>query len=645
MSDQEFSFTDAPSDAQGASATTEQKPYSDMGWEEFGRKTLSNVPSDAWETVTALPKAIYNYKDTAKGIYGVGKGIASKLSDVPLIATYDNAGNEKQVVPSVRTLVGGEQRTPEEKAQIEAPAEAFGKGLVEPLTSKEAFLRTVAEHPVSTAATLSIPVTGMGGALIKGGEALGEASTIGRAVGNIGQGVKTVGQAMDPTNAAIAGAQKAGEVAKTVVPGVQATFTGAPHSAFARAFDAGRLSGPAGEAARADFTSYLNGTGTAADFSKSVNDAFAKLKKAETDKWLAEKGAITGVTTTPIGFDPVFHKFDELRAHYGDRTPVGEYAHPDAHEALDEAQNAVMAYATSKNAADHTIVGFDKLKQALYDMAESKGDPEAKRAVMGVWQSVRDQITGKSPEYDDLMQKYQDLQSQLKDFNKTLGAGASNVAQNAQLARTLRAASTPQKQHLLDRLVEIDPSIAYKVAGASLHDVTPTGRIQQWIETGGGLHWGYQALRALAHGEPLTAATAGAAAVGQAALQSPKLMAKANEMTGAGVRHFSPVVGPPVAAAKIAAPVAAAANAANERGRDAVQFSDQPFEFTDNPGASGGMKTGGRVGRKAGGRIQSNPISEEVKRVRTLLSHRTATMLSMPDDAVATALNIAKGQQ
>lgn len=55
--------------------------------------------------------------------------------------------------------------------------------------------------------------------------------------------------------------------------------------------------------------------------------------------------------------------------------------------------------------------------------------------------------------------------------------------------------------------------------------------------------------------------------------------------------------------------------------------------------------TGGRVARKSGGRIKSNPISAEVRRVRALLSEKTASMLSMPDDAIATALNIAKGKQ
>ena len=49
-----------------------------------------------------------------------------------------------------------------------------------------------------------------------------------------------------------------------------------------------------------------------------------------------------------------------------------------------------------------------------------------------------------------------------------------------------------------------------------------------------------------------------------------------------------------------------------------------------------------RPGRKSGGRIKSNPISAEVKRVRTLLSQKTASMLSLPDDAIATALHLAK---
>jgi hypothetical protein len=54
------------------------------------------------------------------------------------------------------------------------------------------------------------------------------------------------------------------------------------------------------------------------------------------------------------------------------------------------------------------------------------------------------------------------------------------------------------------------------------------------------------------------------------------------------------------------------------------------------------MKSGGRIARKSGGRIKNNPIGAEVKRVRALLSQKTANMLSLPDDAIATALHIAK---
>jgi hypothetical protein len=54
------------------------------------------------------------------------------------------------------------------------------------------------------------------------------------------------------------------------------------------------------------------------------------------------------------------------------------------------------------------------------------------------------------------------------------------------------------------------------------------------------------------------------------------------------------------------------------------------------------MNTGGRIARKSGGRTGGNSISAEVKRVRALLSEKTASMLSVPDDAIATALHIAK---
>jgi hypothetical protein len=55
-----------------------------------------------------------------------------------------------------------------------------------------------------------------------------------------------------------------------------------------------------------------------------------------------------------------------------------------------------------------------------------------------------------------------------------------------------------------------------------------------------------------------------------------------------------------------------------------------------------GQKSGGRVARKSGGRATGNAISSEVKRVRALLSEKTASMLSIPDDAIATALHLAK---
>ena len=55
-----------------------------------------------------------------------------------------------------------------------------------------------------------------------------------------------------------------------------------------------------------------------------------------------------------------------------------------------------------------------------------------------------------------------------------------------------------------------------------------------------------------------------------------------------------------------------------------------------------GQASGGRIARKSGGRTGGNSISAEVKRVRALLSEKTASMLSVPDDAIATALHIAK---
>ena len=67
---------------------------------------------------------------------------------------------------------------------------------------------------------------------------------------------------------------------------------------------------------------------------------------------------------------------------------------------------------------------------------------------------------------------------------------------------------------------------------------------------------------------------------------------------------------------------------------------DYDFTFQAPDQISTGQASGGRIERKAGGRIR-NSISAEVKRTRELLSHKTASMLSIPDDAIVTALQLA----
>lgn len=81
-------------------------------------------------------------------------------------------------------------------------------------------------------------------------------------------------------------------------------------------------------------------------------------------------------------------------------------------------------------------------------------------------------------------------------------------------------------------------------------------------------------------------------------------------------------------------------NRAGERARqeeERNQFFDENDMLYPSP-----QSTGGRIGRKSGGKVTGNSISREVERTRKELSHRTAQMLSMPDDAIVTALKIAK---
>ena len=79
---------------------------------------------------------------------------------------------------------------------------------------------------------------------------------------------------------------------------------------------------------------------------------------------------------------------------------------------------------------------------------------------------------------------------------------------------------------------------------------------------------------------------------------------------------------------------------ARENERTNTYFDENSMLF-GQPQASGG-----RVQRKSGGRTmsRSNPISAEVAKTRMLLANKTASMLSVPDDAIVSALNIAKNK-
>lgn len=630
MSDQEFQFTDEPVEDQAApQQSPDYKPYSEMDWGEYLKEMGKNAPADFWKQLTALPSALYNYDETGRALYQLGSGIASKLSDVPLVATYTPEGEETRVVPSVREMFGT-PRSPEEKAAVEAPVEQFATGLVEPFTSKEAALRAAAESPFGTLSTLSIPVTGGASALTKGAQLTGKAASLAK-------GIEKAGTIMDPTGAVIEAGKLGGNLGRQAVQKAQAAATGAPSSAFSKAFDAAYMQGPQGEQYRKDFMSYLKGDGSASDFAKSVNDAFKVVKKEASDQWFAEKGDILGLRSTPVDFNPIYDKFNELRTYYGSGSPTGQYAHADANSALDEAQNAVLAYATSNKIEDRTIVGLDKLKQRLYDLADKQSDREAKNAVMGVWASVRQQIANTSPEYDALMSGYQTIEAEMKDLQKTLGAGNQNVSQNTILAKHIAGQKTPQKQQLIDKLVEVDPSIAYKIAGATLHGLTPVGLPQKLLEAGSAVPWSAGAFNAVMQGQPITAAALMAGYGAQALAQSPRAMAKTDYAMGRTSGLTAPVVAPVAKAAETAAPYAVTFQGAQERGRPVFEFTDAPV--TEQPEE---QASGGRVARKSGGRIKANAISAEVKRVRTLLSQKTASMLSLPDDAIATALHLAK---
>lgn len=636
--------------------------YEAMPWTEVAGKAVTNLPSSFLETGKGLIQAVTSPVETAKAIGKAGYGLGSMAYGA----------------------LGGEQ-DPEEKKRNEALAST----MLEPYTSWGGFKKELAENPVGPLSMI-LPVGG--GALVKGGQLVGKAAQIaanvpkvsrvisgtGKGIEYLGRGAEIAGHAVDPASAVVGTGKIAAKYGPELATTVQSIMTGTPDAVFEKAFEAGAARGKnygidaygnpiSAKEIRNEFNNFYRGNGNVVQLSQEIEDAVDKIRGDFSNEWVATRGQITGAATTPIDYRNIRSALNNSWNQYGGPPGSSTSAFPEARAALADAEKLIREYANHPpGAGKNNLQGLDELKRALWDRAQNSTGG-AEKAYKEAHAAVRKTLEGISPEYAAHMDKYQSFIDELQTIKKTMGAGQA-VDANTQLARAIkRGFDLPGGQSVMEKIAEVNPKIPFQIAGAALGQ-NKVGLRQVIV---GGSALGPAMTYAIHTGDPVAIMSTIPAVLGGAAMSSPQAMGRASYgmgrlAAGAGAMGDIPLgpvnLGDVVSgASRTIRPIGIVAEqiqAAKEKERlnapglkteDGFMEIYEPGEASklleiDIPGGNlpVGQKYGGRIARKSGGRTTGNAISAEVKRVRALLSEKTASMLSVPDDAIATALHLAK---
>jgi hypothetical protein len=562
----------------------EAKPdYANMGWWDVAGRGAKALPGDMRDVAMALPHAVANPGETWGGVKSLARGAAGATG-----------------------LYGG--ATPEDKAAFSGAVAPYTAAWDAVSSGDTAGLKEqIAEHPANLALSYA-PVAGAAGAglrgLSAGAKTAGAANAVTKGLEIAGNAVGKTGQALnmlDPVQAGMAGVTKLGG---PVVKGTMAGLSDKPYNAYTKGFEAAKEGGKALE----DFKSFATGDAGPVDFSTRVRKAMAAKRDEEINAWAQSKQGVAAQGRGPVNLDDAL---DTIRANARKMGNPALAIDPAAHQAMFNAYQAVLKHAAlPPGAPGAQLLGVDKLKQRLHAAAEAAPNDEARTAVHGVRDAVRDALIAHAPEYEPLMSGWQTMQDNFNNIEKSLGTG-SKTAASSEMAKFLKAQKTPGGRDLIDQLAQYDRTLPHAVAGASFAGPGKLGRAPNIAELGMLAH-------SLYSGNPVTGLLGGAGALFG---NVPALQRTAPILAGRAARLGKPLEQVYHAGQQTVLP--------EERGHNAVR------ELTVHPRrASGGAVKGHQ-------HLVDRLFAAHERAKREEKAH-TAGILHQPDEAVAKALHVAQ---
>jgi hypothetical protein len=416
----------------GSVQPAQQQAPAGMSWSDVPGEAMRNLVPSAKSTALGMVEPFLNPRQTARTIYDIGAGLASKAKGAI-----------------------GVKNAPEDEATVNAIGEFYKQRY----GSEEGFKRALAEDPVGVMADMSAIVGG-------GGMALAKAPGM---AGRIGEMAMTAGKAIQPVNVAATAASPAIGLGMKGLNYGLSLKSGAPLATLKEAYKAGKKGSE-------PFWSQLTGEGDPAEIVTKAHEAVDQLAKQRRDNYLSSMKDMA-ISQAPIDYTPInqalVDAFKEVR--HGKKT-----YRPEAEAMLNRLGKEIVSWQRTPNEPNvnyHNIEGVDKLKQLVGEMRSGvqPGSP-ADKAATQIYNAIKNTLAKQDPNYLAAMGDYSEASDLLKQLKTTL-----SVNPKASVDTTLRKLLLTQKQvdggkaRLLDELKTIDPDIAEMIAGHVLHPLTPIG--------------------------------------------------------------------------------------------------------------------------------------------------------------------------
>jgi hypothetical protein len=389
----------------------------------------------------------------ALGSYPVDR--VAELMGVENTPSFSDRYNEI-VEPAVRAKEEYQKDKPVESFALE-----FGSGIANPLNKVGAGY--IGKGATNTAKALrSIGVGGASG----GASALGRTENLEDLGNNLKSDVTTgtvTGGVIPLVGATVRGV---GNVAKHVL----GKTTGAGDRAIADAFKAGQTGD-------SSFIEKMRGLIDAEGIEKKIQSAFYKIKTARNKTY---KDDITRLKQATIGkkldIQPVINDAKLIIKEVEGDTPY--LIRGQKSKVIKEIREMISNF--SKDAKNHNLSGFDKLKQSIQDIDVEPGS-QAEMIKTRVANSVKGQILKQSPEYKTISDAYSKSSDMIDDLKKvfSLNRNANSETILKKIQSTARNNAHTDWSYRSQLLKQIDPTgeIQKEISANALNSWMPRGVI------------------------------------------------------------------------------------------------------------------------------------------------------------------------